>query len=113
MKKDSNEEKPPNLVKKYFKDNPDLIVTTNNLFNVDYLNDTLNKLNKIPVKYMIVVDTYKKDNTDSFCYCLMRKDMDGVSDVVMSKTMTNKDDFEEEVLNLSKYFNAYIIKEID
>lgn len=57
--------------------------------------------------YMIGVD-----NTDKryLSYCLAR-DINGIFEVLLSKSMTDDSDFEEEVENLAKYFNAEIVKE--
>ena len=50
--------------------------------------------------------------TDKKCltYCLAR-DINGIFEVLLSKSMTDDSDFEEEVENLAKYFNAEIVKE--
>lgn len=70
---------------------------------------------KLPsFKYIIGVDDYDKQIKS---YCLMRVSDSGVSEVLISKVIREeevyksiKSDFQKEVENLSKYFNAKIIK---
>lgn len=57
--------------------------------------------------YSIGVDTYDEKN---LAYCLSRS-VNGVVEILLCKTMKDKKPFEEEVENLSKYFNACVIKE--
>lgn len=64
-------------------------------------------INKDKVSYVIGVDTYDKK---CLAYCLCRN-INGQVDVILSKRMTNKKSFEEEVDNLSKYFNAVTYRE--
>jgi hypothetical protein len=54
------------------------------------------------------VDT---SNKDFLSYCLVRE-IDGLSTVIILNTMNNEDEFQRQVENLSKYFNATIIKEV-
>jgi hypothetical protein len=63
---------------------------------------------KQPEHYM-VVDTYDEG---SLAYCLCRR-IDDNADILilLAKTMRNRKEFDLEVKNLSKYFNAKIIKE--
>lgn len=65
--------------------------------------------NVIPkeVKYVIGVDTYDENNN---AYCLGRI-IDEKPEIILVKNIRNKTDFDEEVKNLSKYFNAQIYKE--
>ena len=65
-------------------------------------------LDKITVEkpyYCIGVDNYDKK---ALAYCLSRKVNENV-EILLCKTMTNEDDFKNEVNNLSKYFNCDII----
>jgi hypothetical protein len=67
-------------------------------------------LDKITIKhpnYTLGVDTYDKK---SFAYCLSSKKVSGEFEVLLCKTMTNEEEFNQEVANLAKYFNADIIK---
>ena len=64
---------------------------------------------KLEPKFYIGVDTYDKNN---LAYCLTRNTED-VVEVILSKTSNDKKIFEEEVENLSKYFNAIVLKEIN
>lgn len=60
--------------------------------------------------YVIGVDTYdKRVNT----YCLMRRRIDNSLEIILLKTIRNEKDFNTEVENLSKYFNADIIREAE
>ncbi len=62
---------------------------------------------KEPV-YRIGVDCYDSDN---LAYCLGRE-MGEHFEILLAKTMRGKREFEMEVKNLSKYFNAEIIGEL-
>ena len=65
-------------------------------------------LDKITVEkpyYCIGVDNYDKR---ALAYCLSRKVNENV-EILLCKTMTNEDDFKNEVNNLSKYLNCDII----
>jgi hypothetical protein len=53
-------------------------------------------------EYVMGVDTYDKD---TLVYCFGRK-VDGVFEVMLSKTMRDENEFKQEVENLAKYFNA-------
>lgn len=60
-------------------------------------------------KYIIGVDTYDENaNT----YCLVRI-LDENQEVILTKTICDKKEFDKEVENLSKYFDAVIIKEVN
>jgi hypothetical protein len=50
------------------------------------------------------------DTTDIYSYCLGVFTRDGL-EIILCKSMWNKNLFYEEVENLSKYFNAEIFKE--
>ena len=70
------------------------------------------KLDNVTVKepkFLIGTDTYDEN---SCAYCLCRA-VDDKIEVIMAKTMNNVVDFDKEVENLSKYFNATILKETD
>jgi len=71
---------------------------TNNTFNQKMIENITPK----DVKYFIGIDTY---NEDSSAYCLSRTVGDNI-EVILCKTNRNKEEFEEEVKNLKKYFNA-------
>lgn len=53
-------------------------------------------------KYMIGVDTFNKD---ALAYCFIRK-VDGVFEIILDKTMRDEKEFNQEVENLVKYFDA-------
>ena len=53
-------------------------------------------------EYVIGVDTYDKD---ALAYCFGRK-VDGVFEIMLSKTMRDEKEFKQEVENLAKHFNA-------
>lgn len=74
------------------------------------VNIFFNLENKQPVevpKFFIGVDTY---DYDANTYCLVRQ-VNGVSDIINIKTIRNQKAFEEEVENVSKYFNAMKVDE--
>ena len=52
------------------------------------------------------VDTYDKD---ALAYCFGRK-VDGVFEIMLSKTMRDEKEFKQEVENLAKYFNADVFR---
>lgn len=58
------------------------------------------------ISYAIGVDTYNKD---CLTYCLVRKNIGGIAEVLLLKKMNNRKDFDEEVGNLAKYFNATVL----
>ena len=60
----------------------------------------------IEPKYFIGTDAYDKDVA---AYCLVRR-IGTSSDIILSKTMKNDNKFSLEVKNLTKYFNAILIK---
>ena len=57
-------------------------------------------------EYVMGVDTYDKD---ALAYCFGRK-VDGVFEIMLSKTMRDKNEFKQEVENLAKYFNADVFR---
>lgn len=57
--------------------------------------------------YVIGIDNY---DPEIFTYCLA-KNYNNTTEVLLIKRMKNKLDFKEEINNLSKYFNAIILKE--
>ena len=60
-------------------------------------------------KYVMGVDTYDKD---ALAYCFGRK-VDGVFDIMLTKTMRDENEFKQEVENLAKYFNADVFRSGD
>lgn len=54
------------------------------------------------IRYVIGTDTFDKG---VFTYCLLRRVGD-ICEVLLLKSMHDEGEFEEEVKNLSKYFNA-------
>jgi len=60
-------------------------------------------------KYVMGIDTYDKD---TLAYCLGRK-VDGVFEIMLTKTMRDEKEFKQEVENLSKYFNADVFRSGD
>jgi len=75
-----------------------------NIFNNEKL---INLGNKHP-KFYIGVDTYDEKKC---AYCMVVK-TDDEQRIILAKTIPDKKQFEEEVNNLAKYFNAQIIKEL-
>ena len=66
-------------------------------------------LDKVIIKqpeYVIGVDTYDKN---ALAYCFGRK-VDGVFEIMLSKTMRDENEFKQEVENLAKYFNADVFR---
>lgn len=53
-------------------------------------------------QYIMGVDTVDKDVN---VYCLGKK-VGGTFEIILTKTMYNKEEFNQEVENLTKYFNA-------
>lgn len=80
---------------------------TNSIFPLALVEERIAKLKANPPRYYIGTDTYDKGN---YAYSLMVK-VGNESRVVLANTRHNEDDFNEEVSNLAKYFNAEIIKE--
>ena len=76
------------------------------VFPVAEMNERIKYLTAVKPSYVIGVDTYDKGN---YAYCLMVK-VGRDSHVVLANTRHNEDDFNEEVANLAKYFNAEVIK---
>ena len=67
---------------------------------------------KVTIKqpnYAIGVDTYDEK---ALAYCLGRT-IDGVFEILLSKTMRDRKKFDKEVDNLAAYFNAKVYKEVD
>jgi hypothetical protein len=60
-------------------------------------------------EYIMGVDTYDKD---ALVYCFGRK-IDGVFEIMLTKTMRNETEFNQEIENLVKYFNAEVIRNGD
>lgn len=60
-------------------------------------------------EYVMGVDTYDKD---ALAYCFGRK-VDGVFEIMLSKTMRDENEFNQEVENLAKYFNADVFRSGD
>ncbi len=57
-------------------------------------------------EYVMAVATYDKD---ALAYCFGRK-VDGVFEIMLSKTMHDENEFKQEVENLAKYFNADVFR---
>lgn len=68
--------------------------------------DLLDKATIKQPEYVIGVDTYDKD---ALAYCFGRK-VDGVFEIMLSKTMRDENEFKQEVENLAKYFNADVFR---
>ena len=60
-------------------------------------------------EYVMGVDTYDKD---ALAYCFGRK-VDGVFEIMLTKTMRDENEFKQEVENLAKYFNADVFRSGD
>lgn len=59
------------------------------------------------VRYFLGVDDMDEKN---LCYCLV-KNTEGLIDVLLSKKLKDKSQFEKEIKSISEIFNAKIIKE--
>lgn len=57
-------------------------------------------------EYVMGIDTYDKD---ALAYCFGRK-VDGVFEIMLTKTMSDEKEFKQEVENLAKYFNADVFR---
>jgi len=60
-------------------------------------------------EYVMGVDTYDKG---ALAYCFGRK-VDGVFEIMLTKTMRDEKEFKQEVENLAKYFNADVFRSGD
>ena len=60
-------------------------------------------------EYVMGVDTYDKG---TLAYCFGRK-VDGVFEIMISKTMRDEKEFKQEVENLTKYFKADVFRSGD
>lgn len=78
-----------------------MAVTSSYLFDWNTI-----KENIIEPEYFMGADTYDKEMN---AYCLTRR-VDGVIEVLLSKVIKDENDFEKEVENLSKYFNAKVLR---
>jgi hypothetical protein len=76
-------------------------ISTRSVFNSDIIRKVLSKEKSF---CFIGVDSY---DDKSLAYVLIRKTGDDI-EYLLCKTMTNKADFDTEVKNLSKYFDADI-----
>lgn len=69
------------------------------------------KIEKVVTKnhrFVIGVDTHDENN---YAYCLVSKINENDTTIILSKVMRNEEDFNQEVENLTKYFNTELIKE--
>lgn len=57
-------------------------------------------------EYVMGIDTCDKD---ALAYCFGRK-VDGVFEIMLTKTMSDEKEFKQEVENLAKYFNANVFR---
>ena len=71
----------------------------NNIFDIEKIKDLT------PSKYVLGVDTLDDDGN---AYCLMRVSGDN-KEVILCKSMKKGDDFDSEVNNLARYFNADLV----
>ena len=76
-------------------------VTSSYLFDWNTIKDKI-----IEPEYFMGVDTYDKEMN---AYCFTRR-VDGVTEILISKVIKDENDFEKEVENLAKYFNAKVIR---
>lgn len=79
-------------------------ISNNFVFNHNLLTQLTQKESP---NYYIGVDTYDKN---ALAYCLTRR-LDGKTEIILLKTMASEKEFKEEVENISKYFNAKVLKE--
>jgi len=76
-------------------------VTSSYLFDWNTIKDKI-----IEPEYFMGVDTYDKKMN---AYCLTRR-VDGIIEILLSKVIKDENDFEKEVENLAKYFNAKVLR---
>jgi hypothetical protein len=101
---------------KDFKDNANIrkrktmknLHVEDSFFDVKMLTARLEKIKKMNISYAIGVDT---SDENCMAYCLS-KIIDDRHEILLIKTMSNKNEFNQEVENLSKYFNAVILKDV-
>lgn len=79
-------------------------VSNNFLFNKSSYEKAIIK----QYNYVMCVDRYDKN---SLAYCFGKK-IDGVFEILLTKTMRDRDktEFNQEVENLAKYFNANVLE---
>jgi invasion protein IalB len=78
------------------------------LFNDELFESKIKELQNIEVEYRIGVSKIDKEN---FTYCLVRA-VDKINiDFLLLKTIKNENEFDFEVHNLQKIFNALVIEE--
>ena len=75
------------------------------VFNKELLELAISTVRR--VDYVIGVDATDKNSQS---YCLARV-VQGESEIILMNLMTDEKDFEEEVANLTKYFNAKVIRD--
>lgn len=71
----------------------------NNIFDIEKIKDLT------PSKYVLGVDTLDDDVN---AYCLMRVSGDN-KEVILCKSLKKGDDFDSEVNNIAKYFDADLV----
>ena len=64
---------------------------------------------RVECNYYMGIDNYDKNNP---AYCLTRM-LNGVAEVLLCKVVHGEKEFNEEVNNIAKYFNAIKITEDD
>jgi hypothetical protein len=79
-------------------------MSTSNIFLFN--NEVLEKSVIKGIEYFISIDTFFKEN---LTYCFGRV-VDGRCEIMLSKIMRDENEFNQEVENLAKYFNAKAIK---
>jgi hypothetical protein len=79
-----------------------------NVFDVKRLSELFENLSVEQPKYFICADTVDKDVS---AYCLA-KTYNGEFHFILTKRMRSGKEFDEEVANLAKYFNAEFVKEV-
>jgi len=75
---------------------------------MDYVlqNKTIEQLTKQQEQYFIGIDQY---DANTFVYCLAKR-VNDTYEILLAKRMTDEKEFNEEVQNIAKYFNAdYIV----
>ena len=76
-------------------------VTSSYLFDWQTINEKI-----IEPEYFMGIDTYDKKMN---AYCLTRR-FNGITEILLSKVIKDENDFEKEVENLAKYFNAKVLR---
>jgi len=74
-------------------------------FDTEKLDEAIKKAINTEIVYCIGINTYDKDN---YTYCLSRT-IDKKFEIILLKRKKDRKEFDEEVENMAKYFNAKVV----